>query len=115
MAECCTSEQRAQFPDGLTSDCAERACKHCVGELDKHSLPSAVSASVLAVSERVPAVSESADVAAQRLVRLAKQRSLARLDRLKDDVTCVVVQLNCSGRPFGAAPPPERPCACALQ
>ena len=41
------------------------------------------------------------DDATRLIVQKAYNRSMRKLERLKDDTTCVVVDLNPSGRPFG--------------
>lgn len=56
----------------------------------------------------------SARDAAQRIADKARARSIGRLNQLKDDTTCVAVDLNPSGLAFSKPPPPEKSSCCVL-
>lgn len=56
----------------------------------------------------------TAQVAAQRIADKARARSLSRLNQLKDDTTCVVVDLNPSGLEVTKPPPPEGGGGCCV-
>ena len=60
-----------------------------------------------AIVRRAP----TAKKAAREMVRLAELRSKAKFNEIKDDTTCVIIDLNPSGLPFAA---PIRTAGCCM-